>query len=64
MQGLSTRFKYLFTSTKGLILMAIAVVAITTALWGMLSGPMVEFGIKDIVVNFFGMDLVEAEREG
>lgn len=64
MQGLSKRFKYLFTSTKGLILMAIAVVAITTALWGMLSGPMVEFGIKDIVVNFFGMDLVEAEREG
>jgi hypothetical protein len=30
----------------------------------MLSGPMVEFGIKDFVVRVLGMQLIEAEREG
>ncbi len=30
----------------------------------MLSGPMVEWGVKDVVVRLFHMDLVEAEREG
>lgn len=64
MQELSKRFKYLFLSTKGLVLMAIAAISITTAIWGMLSGPMVEFGIKDVVVRLLGMDLIEAEREG
>ncbi len=64
MHGLSKRLKYFFLSTKGLVLVAIAVVSVTTAIWGMLSGPMVEFGIKDIVVRLFGMDLLEAEREG
>lgn len=64
MQGLSKRLQYLFLSTKGLVLMAIAAISITTAIWGMLSGPMVEFGIKDVVVRLLGMDLVEAEREG
>jgi hypothetical protein len=60
----STRFKFLFQSTKGLVLMAIAIVAIITAIWGTLSGPMVEWGVKDVVVKLTGMDLVEAEREG
>ncbi len=64
MQGLSKRLQYLFLSTKGLVLMAIAAISLVTAIWGMLSGPMVEFGIKDVVVRFFGMNLVEAEREG
>ena len=30
----------------------------------MLSGPMVEWGVKDVVVRLLGMDLVQAEREG
>jgi len=61
---LSKRFNYLFQSTKGLVLVAIAMISIVTAIWGMLSGPMVEWGIKDFVVDLTGMDLVPAEREG
>jgi len=43
---------------------ALAVVAIITAVFGMLSGPMVEWGVKDITVNLLNLQLVEAEREG
>jgi hypothetical protein len=64
MQALKKRLNYLFTSTRGLTLVAIAIVALVTAIWGMLSGPMVEWGVKDIVVRLTGMDLVQAEREG
>jgi hypothetical protein len=64
MQFIKERFDYLFRSTRGLTLVAIAVVSVMTALWGMLSGPMVEWGIRDIVVQLFGMQLVQAEREG
>jgi hypothetical protein len=45
------RFNFLFRSTKGLILVAIAMIALTTAVFGMLSGPMAEFGIRDVVVR-------------
>ena len=44
--------------------MAIAVVSIITAIYGTLSGPMVEWGVRDITVNTLGMDLLQAEREG
>jgi hypothetical protein len=64
MRFLRERFEYLFTSTKGLILVAIAMIAIVTALWGMLSGPMAELGVRDGVISLLGMDLVPAEREG
>ncbi len=64
MQGIADRFTYLFRSTKGLILLAIAMIALTTAIFGTLSGPMAEWGIKDLSVRFLGMRLVEAEREG
>jgi hypothetical protein len=64
MHFIKTRFNYLFNSTKGLILVAIAMVAIETAVWGMLSGPMAEMGVREIVVKALGMDLVQAEREG
>jgi hypothetical protein len=43
---------------------AIAVVSIITAIWGTLSGPMVEWGIKDVTVGLLNLDLVQAEREG
>jgi len=64
LQFIKDRFKYLFKSTMGLILVAIAMIGLETALFGMLSGPMAEFGVRDVVVRLFRMDLVEAEREG
>lgn len=64
MQSIKDRFKYLFNSTKGLILVAIAMIGLETALFGMLSGPMADMGVRDVVVRIFKMDLVQAEREG
>ena len=64
MDGLKKRLTYLFSSTKGLALVGIAVLSLVTATWGMLSGPMVEWGVKDVVVRLLGMDLIQAEREG
>ncbi|MGD8403017.1 MAG: hypothetical protein PVJ21_05115 [Anaerolineales bacterium] len=64
MQAISKRLNYLFNSTKGLILVAIAMVALVTATWGMLSGPMAEMGVREVVVKALGMDLVQTEREG
>ncbi|RLD06616.1 MAG: hypothetical protein DRI32_02315, partial [Chloroflexi bacterium] len=61
---LGKRLTYLFRSTKGLTLVAIALVAIVTAVWGTLSGPMIEWGIRDITVKTLGMDLSQADREG
>jgi hypothetical protein len=64
MGALKKRFNFLFRSTKGLVLTAIAMIALTAAIFGMLSGPMAEFGVRDVVVKALGMDLVAAEREG
>ncbi len=64
MQFLKDRLNYLFTSTKGLILTAVAVIALVTAIWGMLSGPMAEIGVRDFLVRLFNLDMVQAEREG
>lgn len=58
------RFTYLFNSTKGLILVAIAMVGIVTAVFGMLSGPMAEMGVREVVIKALGMKIVQAEREG
>jgi hypothetical protein len=64
MQFVKERFIYLFKSTKGLILVAIAMISLETALFGMLSGPMAEFGVRDVVVRLFRMSIVPAQREG
>ncbi len=64
LRGILSRLGYLFRSTKGLVLTAVGIVSLVTAVWGMLSGPAVEWGIKDVVVRALGMRLVEAEREG
>ncbi len=64
MQSLKERLSYLFTSTKGLILMAIASVALVTAVWGGLSGPMIELGVRDAMVKYLGLSLSHVEREG
>jgi hypothetical protein len=63
-QFIKDRLIFLFCSTKGLILVAIAMIAMVTAVWGMLSGPMAEWGVREVVVKLLGMDLVQAEREG
>jgi hypothetical protein len=63
-QFVKDRFNYLFSSTKGLILVAISMVGIVTAVWGMLSGPMAEMGVREVVIKLLGMDIVQAEREG
>jgi hypothetical protein len=57
------RYGFLFRSTKGLLLTAITLIAVTTAVWGMLSGPMADLGIRDVVVRLTGMILKPAERE-
>jgi hypothetical protein len=64
MQFIRTRFNYLFKTTKGLILVAIAMIGLETALFGMLSGPMAELGVRDWVIKNLGMQIVQAEREG
>jgi len=64
MNSFSKRFHYLFTTTKGLVLVAISLISLVTGIWGMLSGPMVEWGVKDFIVDFLGMELIPAEREG
>ncbi len=64
MQFIKDRFNYLFKSTKGLITVAIAMIAVVTGVWGMLSGPMAEMGVRDFVIRTLKMDLVQAEREG
>ncbi len=64
MRFLQTRFNYLFKTTKGLILVAIAMIGLETALFGMLSGPMAEMGVRDWVIKNLGMKIVQAEREG
>lgn len=64
MQRLVQRYRFLFRSTKGLILVAIAMIALTSAFFGMLSGPMAEFGVRDVVVSTFRLELQPQEREG
>ena len=32
-------------------------IALVTAIWGTLSGPMVEWGVRDLTVKLLGMDL-------
>ncbi|MBE3144001.1 MAG: hypothetical protein IMZ61_08780, partial [Planctomycetes bacterium] len=46
---MAKRLNYLFRSTKGLILVAIAMIALETAVFGMLSGPMAELGVRDFM---------------
>lgn len=64
MNFIANRFNFLFRSTKGLILVAIAAISLATALFGMLSGPMEEFGIKKWMVQNLGLSLLPQEREG
>ncbi|HEY54641.1 MAG TPA: hypothetical protein G4N94_14430, partial [Caldilineae bacterium] len=64
MQALKSRYQFLFRSTKGLVLVAIALIALETVFFGMLSGPMAEWGIRDVWIRITGMQLDPMEREG
>ena len=64
MKAITKRFQYFFLSTKGLALVAITLLAIVTAIWGTLSGPLAEMGANEITIRVLGLDLVPAEREG
>lgn len=64
MKTFCEKINFLFRSTKGLVLVAIALISLATAFMGTLSGPMREWGVTDFVIRNFGVRLVEAEREG
>ncbi len=64
MRTISDRFNFLFRSTRGLVLVAIAAISLATAFFGMLSGPMEGFGIKSWMVQHLGLSLLPQEREG
>ena len=64
MEALKQRWHYLFHSTKGLALVNIALISLVTAFFGMLSGPMQEFGISAWIIKTFSLVMIEAEREG
>lgn len=64
MQAIKARYEYLFGSTRGLILVAIALIALLTAIWGTLSGPLAEWGVGDVTADVLRFDLQPAEREG
>jgi hypothetical protein len=61
---MAKRLSYLFRSTKGMILVAIAMIGLETAIFGMLSGPMAEIGVRDWMIRTLGMKIVQTEREG
>jgi len=64
MSFLRTRLQYLFGTTRGLILVAIAVIGLVTALFGTLSGPLADLGVGAWVARGLQMDLDPVEREG
>lgn len=64
MAGFAKRVSFLFRSTKGLILVAIAAISLVTVFFGMLSAPMEAFGFKAWMIDNLGLRLVAKEREG
>lgn len=64
MEGWAHRKDYVFRSTRGLITLAIALITLITAVWGTLSGPMAEWGVRDFTIQLLGMDIQPSQREG
>lgn len=64
MEEIKKRLKYLFTETRGLVLINIAVISTIVAVFGTLSGPLREWGVADITTKILGMDLLPQDREG
>ena len=57
-------FKYLFTTTKGLILLNVVLISVVVAVFGTLSGPMKEWGIAAVTKSMLGMEMHPEDREG
>lgn len=64
MKELNNRLSFLFQSTRGLILLAIAMISLATALFGTLSSPMEGLGIKAWLTENIGLQLDPTQREG
>ena len=64
MERVANWLTYLFRSTNGLVLVAMSITAAVTAVLGTLSGPMAEWGVKEIMVKLVGFDLRPLERVG
>lgn len=64
MSTINKRLNFLFRSTRGLVLVNIALIAVATAIFGTLSSPMEGLGIKKWLVDNAGMILLPLEREG
>lgn len=64
MGALAARLNFLFRSTRGLILVAIAAISLVTLFFGMLSAPMEAFGFKAWMIDNLGLRLLPQEREG
>lgn len=64
MTTINKRLNFLFRSTRGLVLVNIALIAVATAIFGTLSSPMEGLGIKKWLVDNAGMILLPLEREG
>ncbi len=64
MKGLAARLRYLFGTSRGLILGTVALIALEAAFMGMLSGPMAEWGVREFWIKLWGMKLEPLEREG
>lgn len=58
------RVKFLFTTTKGLVLINIGILSVIVAIFGTLSGPLKEWGVGAIMERLLGMELHPTEREG
>lgn len=64
MTSITKRLNFLFRSTRGLVLVDIALIAVVAAIFGMLSSPMEGLGVKEWLVKNAGMILQPIEREG
>jgi len=64
MKEITDRLKFLFATTRGLVLVSAAVISIIVAVFGMLSGPLKEWGLAEVTVRVLHMDLQPREREG
>lgn len=64
MPALRKRFEYLFLSTRGLVLVAAALISLVTAVGGTLSGPLAEWGVSAVTARLLGLQLDAAGRTG
>jgi hypothetical protein len=58
------RLNYLLFTTRGLILLNVAIISLVVAVFGTLSGPMQEWGIADMTRTMLGMEMAPEDREG